>query len=202
MLASIIYITISCIIIWRTSHGFEIASDFLGRKMPLGIKGATLNAVASSMPEFLTTLFFLFYLRDADGFSGGLGVTSGSALFNLLIIPALVVLMLFKCTDGKCVELNKKVLLREGSVLIISQLIFVSFLFSGKLLARHGLILVLVYLVYLAILFLITRKRRKSPREYIRPAETKKRNLLVTRARLKCGRRKKKKVCIPALENA
>ncbi len=178
MLASIIYITISCIIIWRTSHGFEIASDFLGRKMPLGIKGATLNAVASSMPEFLTTLFFLFYLRDADGFSGGLGVTSGSALFNLLIIPALVVLMLFKCTDGKCVELNKKVLLREGSVLIISQLIFVSFLFSGKLLARHGLILVLVYLVYLAILFLITRKRRKSPREYIRPAATQKRNLL------------------------
>jgi len=176
MLASIIYITISCIIIWRSSHGFEIASDFLGRKMPLGIKGATLNAVASSMPEFLTTLFFLFYLRDADGFSGGLGVTSGSALFNLLIIPALVVLMLFKCADGKCVELNKKVLLREGSVLLISQLIFVSFLFGGELLARHGLILVLVYLVYLAILILITRKRRKSNREYLRPAASQKRN--------------------------
>ena len=70
MLASIIFISISCIIIWRSSNGFEIASDFLGRKMPLGIKGATLNAVASSMPEFLTTLFFLFYLRDSDGFSG------------------------------------------------------------------------------------------------------------------------------------
>ena len=95
MLLSIIYITISCIIIWRSSHGFEIASDFLGRKLPPGIKGASLNAIASSMPEFLTTIFFLFYLRDADGFSGGLGVTSGSALFNLLIIPALVLLMLF-----------------------------------------------------------------------------------------------------------
>jgi cation:H+ antiporter len=47
------------------------------------------------MPEFLTTIFFHFYLRDADGFSGGLGVTSGSALFNLLIIPALVVLVIF-----------------------------------------------------------------------------------------------------------
>jgi len=170
MLASIIFISISCLIIWRSSHGFEIASDFLGRKMPLGIKGATLNAIASSMPEFLTTLFFLFYLRDADGFSGGLGVTSGSALFNLLIIPALVVLMLFRCEKGRCVELNKKVLLREGSVLLLSQLIFVSFLFSGKLLARHGLVLVLVYLVYLVILFLITRKRKKSKREYVRPA--------------------------------
>ncbi len=147
MLISIICISISCIIIWRSSHGFEIASDFLGRRLPAGIKGATLNAVASSMPEFLTTMFFLFYLRDADGFSGGLGVTSGSALFNLLIIPALVVLMLFKCEKGRCVELNKKVLLREGSVLLISQLIFVSFLFSGELLAKHGLILVLVYLL-------------------------------------------------------
>ena len=178
MLASILYISISCIVIWRSAHGFEIASDFLGRKMPLGIKGATLNAVASSMPEFLTTMFFLFYLRDADGFSGGLGVTSGSALFNLLIIPALVVLMLFRCGKRKCVELNKKVLLREGSVLLISQLIFVSFLFSGELLGRHGLILVLVYLFYLGLLYVITRKRQKSKREYVRPAATRKRKLL------------------------
>jgi cation:H+ antiporter len=180
MLASILYIIISCIIIWRSSHGFEVASDFLGRKMPLGIKGATLNAIASSMPEFLTTLFFLFYLRDADGFSGGLGVSSGSALFNLLIIPALVVLMLFHSGKREGIELNKKVLLREGSVLLISQLIFVGFLFSGKLLAKHGLVLVLVYLAYLLILFLITRKLRKSDREYMRPAAPLKRKALAS----------------------
>jgi len=178
MLLSLLYITISCMIIWRSSHGFEIASDFLGRKMPLGIKGATLNAVASSMPEFLTTLFFLFYLRDAEGFSGGLGVTSGSALFNLLIIPALVVLMLFRGTDRNSVKLNKKVLLREGSVLLLSQLIFVSFLFSGELMARHGLILVLVYLFYLGILYVISRKRKKSTRAYKRPDAPPKKRLL------------------------
>lgn len=169
MLTSLLFITISCIIIWRSSHGFEIASDFLGRKMPPGIKGATLNAVASSMPEFLTTLFFLFYLRDADGFSGGLGVTSGSALFNLLIIPALVVLMLFSSPERNSVILNKKVLLREGSVLLISQLIFVSFLFTGELEARHGLILVLVYLIYLVILYVISRRRKNSIQTYIKP---------------------------------
>ncbi len=178
MLLSLLYITISCLIIWRSSHGFEIASDFLGRKMPLGIKGATLNAVASSMPEFLTTLFFLFYLRDAEGFSGGLGVTSGSALFNLLIIPALVVLMLFSSTERNSVKLNKKVLLREGSVLLLSQLLFVSFLFSGELLARHGLILVLVYLFYLGILYVIIRKRKKSTRKYILPEAPPKKRFL------------------------
>ena len=178
MLLSILYIIISCIIIWRSSHGFEIASDFLGRRMPLGIKGATLNAIASSMPEFLTTLFFLFYLRDADGFSGGLGVTSGSALFNLLLIPALVVMML--CYSGKCksIALNKTVLLREGSVLLLSQLIFVVFLFKGVLMAWHGLVLVLVYFLYLGLLYSITRKRQKSRREYVRPPTPPKRRLL------------------------
>jgi len=159
MVAALIYITISCLIIWRSSHGFEIASDFLGRRLPPGIKGATLNAIASSMPEFLTTIFFLFYLRDADGFSGGLGVTSGSALFNLLIIPAMVVLVLFSMGKGKSIVLNKKVLMREGAVLLISQIVFVNILFSGELVAIHGLILVLIYLVYLGWLYSISRRK-------------------------------------------
>jgi len=157
---ALIYITISCLIIWRSAHGFEIASDFLGRRLPLGIKGATLNAIASSMPEFLTTIFFLFYLRDAEGFSGGLGVTSGSALFNLLIIPAMVVLVIFSMRKGKSIVLNKKVLMREGAVLLISQIVFVKILFRGELLAIHGLILVLIYLAYLGWLYSISRRKK------------------------------------------
>jgi Ca2+/Na+ antiporter len=159
MLVSLLYITFSCIVIWRSSKGFEIASDYLGRKMPLGIKGATLNAIASSMPEFLTTIFFLFYLRDAEGFSGGLGVTSGSALFNLLIIPALVVLILFTSGKKHTIVLNKKVLMREGLVLLVSQVVFVNLLFSGELLAIHGLILVVIYLLYLGLLWIITQRK-------------------------------------------
>jgi Ca2+/Na+ antiporter len=178
MLLSLIFITFSCIVIWRSSHGFEIASDYLGRKMPPGIKGATLNAIASSMPEFLTTIFFLFYLRDAEGFSGGLGVTSGSALFNLLIIPALVVLILVTSGRRYHIVLNKKVLLREGIVLLISQIVFVNILFRGKLLARHGLILVVIYLLYLALLYVISRRKRTADRGYKLPAEKKKRSIL------------------------
>ena len=171
MALALIYITISCLIIWRSSHGFEIASDFLGRKLPAGIKGATLNAVASSMPEFLTTIFFLFYLRDAEGFSGGLGVASGSALFNLLIIPALAVLMLFSIGKGKHLLLNKKVLLREGLVLLVSQIVFVNFLFRGELVAIHGLILVLIYLAYLGLLYRITRRTSMKDPGFKTPEE-------------------------------
>ncbi len=179
MIASLLFITLSCIVIWRSSHGFELASDYLGRKMPPGIKGATLNAIASSMPEFLTTVFFLFYLRDAEGFSGGLGVTSGSALFNLLIIPALVILILYTAGKGRHIILNKKVLLREGLVLLISQVVFVNFLFRGELLARHGLILVVIYLFYLALLWVITRRKKTSDPGFKLSLEGKNRSVLL-----------------------
>lgn len=166
---------LSCIVIWRSSHGFEVASDYLGRKLPPGIKGATLNAIASSMPEFLTTLFFLFYLRDVEGFSGGLGVASGSALFNLLLIPAIAVLVLFTMRKGHMIRINKKVLLREGSVLLISQVVFIIFLFGNDLRAVHGLILVLIYLVYLGILYAIAqRNRTEDPGMYKRNQGNKK----------------------------
>ena len=164
LILSLLLIVISCLIIWRSSHGFELGADYLGRKLPAGIKGATINAIASSMPEFLTTIFFLFYLRDADGFSGGLGVSSGSALFNLLIIPAMAVLMLRYMKRNEKVTLNKKVLLREGSVLLLSQLLFIMFLFNNSLNGVQGFVLVGVYLAYLGLLFIITTKRKiKDP---------------------------------------
>ncbi|MEN8229626.1 MAG: sodium:calcium antiporter [Bacteroidota bacterium] len=179
MLVSLLLITASCIVIWRSSHGFEIASDYLGRRLPPGIKGATLNAIASSMPEFLTTLFFLFYLRDPEGFSGGLGVVSGSALFNLLIIPALVLLVLTSNGKLRRITLNKKVLLREGLVLLLSQAIFISFLFKGELLASHGLVLLIIYLLYLGLLYSITKRKKRTDPGFNSPVETKRKKMLI-----------------------
>jgi len=166
MIQPLLLIVLSCLVIWRSSDGFEVASDYLGRKLPAGIKGASINAIASSMPEFLTTMFFLFYLRDPEGFSGGLGVTSGSALFNLLIIPSLAVMMLFSMGKGKGIRLNKKVLLREGLVLLLSQVVFISFLFQGELLGKHGFILVMIYILYLGLLVAITRSKKNADPGY------------------------------------
>ena len=174
----LLLIILSCVIIWRSSRGFETASDYLGRKLPPGIKGASLNAIASSMPEFLTTVFFLFYLKEEEGFSGGLGVSSGSALFNLLIIPSLALLILYSMGRGRKVVLEKKVLIREGTFLMLSQLLFVVFLFRGELLARHGFILVVIYLLYLLLLYAITRSKGIADPGFITP-EAKKRSVLM-----------------------
>lgn len=170
-LLSLLYIILSCIIIWRSAHGFEMAADYLGRRLPLGIKGASINAIASSMPEFLTTLFFLFWLKDVEAFSAGLAVSSGSALFNLLIIPAGAVLMIKALKKKKAIELNRWVVFREGTVLLVSQALFIAFLFSKDLRGYQGLILVLIYFIYLLFLHFQSNRQMKSDPGFEAPAQ-------------------------------
>ena len=39
------------VVIWRASDGFETASELLGENLSDGVRGATINAIGSSMPE-------------------------------------------------------------------------------------------------------------------------------------------------------
>jgi len=155
ILAPLAIMTVSCLVIWKSASGFEVASDFIGRRLSKGVKGATLNAVASSMPEFLSTVFFLFYLEDVNGFSGGLGITAGSAIFNLLIIPALVILIVLVKNPGHIISVSRTVLLRDGIVLVIAVLLLVIILELGHVSLRpiHGIALLSAYLVYLVYMF-------------------------------------------------
>jgi len=164
---SIVLMIISCLVIWRSATGFEIASDYLGRKLSHGIKGATINAIASSMPEFLSTFFFLFHLRDVNGFSGGLGITAGSSIFNLLVIPAAVILVLTFRNPGKTIEITRKVLRRDGIVLIITILILVLVINQNVLKPVHGLILALSYMFYLGYMFLSMKKLKEEKVEVV-----------------------------------
>jgi Ca2+/Na+ antiporter len=151
-------IILSGYIIWRSTGGFERASDFLGRRLTKGIKGATINAVASSMPEFLSTLFFLFYLQKSDGFSGALGITAGSAIFNILIIPV-VIFIVVKLTNIKSsITLNREIMLRDGLALTLMTILLAVLLYSGKLTWIAGLLLTAPYLLYLAWLFISHKK--------------------------------------------
>lgn len=142
------YILVTCIVIWRASDGFEAAASYLGRHMTEGVKGATINAVASSMPEVLTTFFFLFYLKDEDGFSGGIGTTAGSAIFNGMIIPAVVIFVVVFSGVAKRIYVSRKVVLRDGISLILAELILITMISGDSLHWGHGLVLMLVYVVY------------------------------------------------------
>jgi len=108
---------------------FEGAADYLGRNMAPGIKGATINAIGSSMPELLTSMAFIFtisQLEIADGILAAVAVTAGSAVFNAVVIPALVILAV-TLTGPKVKEiaLQKSTVIRDGVFLLLAEFILI-----------------------------------------------------------------------------
>jgi Ca2+/Na+ antiporter len=148
VLISFCLIALCCLIIWKASDGFETASEYLGRNLSDGVRGATINAIGSSMPELFTTLFFLFILKDKDGFAGGIGTTAGSAIFNGMIIPAVVILVVLFKRLNSSVKVSRKVLMRDGISLLICEFILIFLLGGNTLTWIHGLVLMLLYAAY------------------------------------------------------
>ncbi len=153
ILIPLILITICCVVIWRAGDGFMTASEYIGRNLSDGVRGATINAVASSMPEVFTSLFFLFIMKDAEGFSGGIGTTAGSAIFNSMVIPAVSVLAVIGIGLTATVKVSQKVMLRDGLSLLIAELIFIILVSGSELDWYHGFLLMAVYVVYIIYMF-------------------------------------------------
>lgn len=162
ILIPLIIISLCCLVIWRAGDGFMTASEYVGRHLSEGVRGATINAVASSMPEVFTSLFFLFILMDASGFSGGIGTTAGSAIFNGMVIPAVSIIAVTSMGLVKRIHVSRKVLLRDGIALIIAEFIFLTLISGSHLDWYHGFILMMVYVVYIVYMFTTMSKKDKE----------------------------------------
>jgi len=158
LIIPILIIIFCCVVIWKASDGFEISSEYLGRNLSEGVRGATINAIASSMPELFTTIFFLLFLKDTDGFSGGIGTTAGSAIFNGMIIPAVVILAVLYSKVTTKIEVSKKVILRDGLSLIIAEAILILLISGDTLHWWHGLILMVTYVIYITYMLTSMKK--------------------------------------------
>ncbi|QZT37333.1 hypothetical protein K5X82_00215 [Halosquirtibacter xylanolyticus] len=141
------------IVIARACNIFELAADYLGRNMADGVKGATINAIGSSMPEMLTTIFFLVFYANTDiaeGFAASVGGGTGSAIFNSVFIPMLVVGMVLLTAIGVSgVRVAKKVILRDGLFLIVAELLLLVLLSSDYITMWHGWVFTFFYLIYI-----------------------------------------------------
>ncbi len=165
ILIPLVFVIISCLIIWRASDGFTAASDYIGRHLSEGVRGATINAIGSSLPEVFTSFFFLFYLKDTDGFSGGIGTTAGSAIFNGMIIPSFVIMVVIFTGVANKITLTRKVLRRDGASLILAELMFIIIISGNALYWWHGFILMLIYFVYL---FYMLKSMKRMPEHHKR----------------------------------
>ncbi len=157
---SITIVLITSIIIYYTGKHFAEASsnlgDYLG--LPRSVKGATFDAIASSLPELLVALFsVIFFLK----FEVGIGTIAGSALFNLLIIPGICVLV-----SPKIFQVSKKVITRDALFYIISVFILLVILLYFK---TWGIIIALLLLITYAFYL---KKIVKDSREYHGPKKS------------------------------
>jgi len=162
ILISLALVLISTVIIAKACDGFETAADYLGRNMSEGVKGASINAIGSSMPELFATFVFLFMFADTSGFAGGIGTTAGSAVFNTMIIPAMAIIAAIKMFQINAINVSKKVILRDGLMLIAVE--FILIITIGETLQWwHGMMLMLLYLGYAGYMFTSMKKNSEQP---------------------------------------
>ena len=144
---------------------FEPAADYLGRNMPAGVKGATINAIGSSMPELMTGLAFVFTvssLNAAEGFLSAIAVTAGSAVFNIVIIPSLVILFALAKNKGTHITVSKHTVLRDGIFLLAAELLLIWLLGMPVLSWAAAGILIITYVFYFSYLMWQTRMHQQE----------------------------------------
>lgn len=85
---SVVLAAVAVVVIWKGSEYFESAARLLSKHygIPLAIHGAVVVAVGSSFPEVSSIVISTVVHGE---FSLGVGAIVGSAIFNLLVIPAL-----------------------------------------------------------------------------------------------------------------
>lgn len=154
-------------VIAKSCDAFEAATDYLGRNLSEGVKGATLNAIGSSMPELLTTVFFLVLaVKENLGrdFAASIGGNAGSAIFNSIIIPMLVIWVVL-AVGITGVKVSKKVILRDGLFLISAEILMLLLLSSHYITHWHGWIFTGFYIIYLAYTLLSMKNGRTEMQE-------------------------------------
>lgn len=159
-LLSLFVIMLTSVLIYFIGNKFAEASSDLGDyfKLPRSVKGATFDAIASSLPELMVALFSVIFFKK---FEVGIGTIAGSALFNLLIIPGICVLV-----SPKIFKVSKEVISRDALFYIISVFVLLVLILYFKVWGfLISIILILIYALYLRKIVVHTKKGKVEKKE-------------------------------------
>ncbi len=134
-------------------------------KIPTGVRGATLDATSSSLPEFLTAMIGLIILGE-KWLEIWIGTISGSAIFNILVIP-FCTLIFFKWKNIK--KISKSGINRDVTFYVLSIGIFLIWLYFNILFIMW-MVLVSLYLLYLFVLYNESQKHKEANSKEIEKA--------------------------------
>jgi len=150
-------IILSSFILYLSGKRFAESSSKIGDyfNLPRAVKGATFDAIASSLPELLVALYSIILFKQ---FEVGIGTIAGSALFNLLVIPGICVF-----AAPVAFKVGKKVLSRDALFYMVSVFALIVLLIYFK---TWGLIIALLllslYLLYIKEIINHTRAHKKK----------------------------------------
>lgn len=161
------------VLISEACEPFADAAQWVGfqLKLPPSVRGATLDAIASSMPELFTGVFFVVValfgttgqaeqmMASAEGYGSTIATCAGSSIYNLILIPAVCALAVsFFRKDRPFISVTREVVNRDGAWVIVTQVGLLIFLFQPKLEWWMAAIALIGYGVYVLHLYLATRK--------------------------------------------
>ena len=160
MIYIILKIIVATYILWKISSSFDLAANYLTRDIGEGIKGPTVNAIASSLPELFISSMFLFYYGDVKGFSAGYATIIGSSAFNIAVIPVVSFLVVFYKSKANNFKVDKSIIRQDGLYLIGAIFLLMGGLYYGiHLYFTYALII--YYIFYVRSLYL-SRKDNKT----------------------------------------
>ena len=157
------------IVIAQACDPFADAAQYIGKtlKVPGSVRGATLDAIASSMPELFCGIFFVVtalssagadeqaaILAGSEGYGATIATCAGSAVYNMILIPAFcaIVISYFR-KDRPSIVVDDEVISRDGMWCVSCQILMVLFLFQDHMYWWMACIFLILYAVYVGQLY-------------------------------------------------
>ncbi len=152
------------IVISQACDPFADAAQWIGMKLglPGSVRGATLDAIASSMPELFTGIFFvvlamtsaqgdpqLLEAAGADGFGATIATIAGSAVYNMILIPAFCAIFIARYRPERpTIDIDDAVIKRDGLWFLAVSILLILFLWDNTMSWYMGVAFLGLYGVY------------------------------------------------------
>ena len=150
---------------WMACDPFADAAQWVGRRLriPGSVRGATLDAIASSMPELSVGILFVYEFND---FGASIATCAGSAVYNMILIPALCGLAIsFHRKEQPYIRIGREVLVRDGFWFLLSETVLIVLLFYGYFEWWAAVILLALYVGYLVHLYRDAKGHRRLDKQ-------------------------------------
>ncbi|MEW4489313.1 hypothetical protein AB1L42_14620 [Thalassoglobus sp. JC818] len=175
------------VIIWQACDPFADAAQWIGDRfqLPGSVRGATLDAVASSMPELFSGIFFVVVAIAAveggvpedrvtagsEGYGSTIATCAGSAVYNMILIPAFCGLVIaFSRKSRPTIDVEDEVISRDGMWFVGCEMLLILFLFQNTMHWWMGIVFLCLYAVYIFQLYRDAgtyRKKVSAIRQYV-----------------------------------